>query len=306
MNEQASIENKVLLAYKKIAGRRDWYETRSLSWQERLRRYPFLTLRYALIDRFWKILIGLRLHGPLLSARTFWGDSMEVTFPDYRCIYHEGLIDGRELPVEDFLVHFLKEGDVCIDVGANIGFYTLLTSALVGESGKVYAFEPTPRTFQILSRNSSDKMNVTRVNAALMESEGKGIIADYGVLMSGLNTVLEDPAEAPDGISVLPIDTTTLDAYCKKNGIVPSFIKIDAEGAEESVLTGGVETLTAHYPILIIEVQREAPQEVVRRLETLGYRAYQFSGNTPVPYAIGEKLLCPNMLFMHTSGTTKR
>ena len=82
---------------------------------------------------------------------------MQVTFPDYRSIYHHGLIDGRELPVENFLVQFLKEGDVCIDVGANVGFYTLLTSALVGESGRIYAFEPTPRTFHILTSNSIQK-----------------------------------------------------------------------------------------------------------------------------------------------------
>jgi len=296
----------VLTAYKKTMRQSDWYETRSLSWQLRLRRHPLLTLYYALIDRFWKIVIALGLHGSLLSARTFWGDRMMVTFPDYRCIYHHGLIDGRELPVENFLVHLLREGDVCLDVGANVGFYTLLSSALVGESGKVYSFEPTPRTFGILTANTAKKNNVTRINVALMETEGKRKLADYGVEKSGLNAVVQsgdqhEDAEVGMRSTVLSVEATTLDSYCSEHNIRPTFMKIDTEGAEEMVLKGGHTTLAAHHPTLIIEVQREAPENVVAFLAALGYQAYQFVGNAPMPFAIGDTLVCPNLLFMYTS-----
>ncbi|OGG41020.1 hypothetical protein A2118_02125 [Candidatus Kaiserbacteria bacterium GWA2_50_9] len=291
--------NTVLSAYKKIIGNSDWYQTRSFSWPERLRRYPLLTLRYALIDRYWKIAIALGFHDSFLTARTFWGEYMQVTFPDYRCIYHHGLIDGRELPVEDFLVQFIKEGDVCVDVGANVGFYTLLFSALVGERGRVYAFEPTPRTFGILRKNSSDKQNVTLVNVALMEMEGERNLADYGAEKSGLNTVL--PKSSNNGIrpSLLSVEVMTLDSYCFVHNIRPTFIKIDVEGAEEMVLMGGRKTLAEHHPVLIVEVQREASQPVVALLSDLGYQAYQFVDNTPVPFVAGDTLGCPNMLFMH-------
>lgn len=285
-------------AYAKAMRRSNWYLARSLPWPKRLWRHPLLTLRYALIDRFWKIAIALRLHGPFLTARTFWGDRMQVVFPGYRSVYHHGLIDGRELPVQNFLVQFLKEGDVCLDVGANIGFYTLLASALVGESGRVYAFEPTPRTFNILTTNSDTKKNVVRVNAALMDAEGKKELADYGAEMSGLNTMF--PSDAPRNASVEThlVQATTLDAYCKSHDIRPTFIKIDTEGAEEAVLLGGRQTLAAHHPVLVIEVQREAPLGVVAFLAALGYEAYQFIGNVPVPYVRKEALACPNMLFM--------
>lgn len=295
----------ILSAYKKTMRLDDWYQTRSLSWQKRLQCHPVLTIRYALIDRFWKILIALGLHGSFLEARTFWGDRIQVTFPDYRSIYHHGLIDGRELPVENFLVQFLKEGDVCLDVGANVGFYTLLTSSLVGEGGKVYAFEPTPRTFDILRKNSTGKKNVTHINAALMEAEGKRDLADYGAEKSGLNTIL--PTSSPDGISpvMFSVEATTLDSYCLSHDIRPTFIKIDTEGAEEMVLKGGLKTLAAHHPVLIIEVQRETPQNVITVLSALGYQAYQFVGNTPVPYTSEETLLCPNMLFLHEGAAKK-
>lgn len=294
----------ILAAYKKNMEQSDWYQTRLLPWQKRLYRHPFLTFRYALIDRFWMSIIALGLHSPFLEANTFWGDRMHVTFPDYRSIYHHGLIDGRELPVENFLVQFLQEGNVCIDVGANVGFYTLLSSALVGESGKVYAFEPTPRTFAILSQNSADRKNVTRVNVALMDTEGKRDLIDYGTLKSGLNSVLSNSGfseEVQDGIesTVLSIEATTLDSYCLNHHIQPTFIKIDTEGAEEMVLKGGRKTLATHHPVLIIEVQRKTPQDVIALLTALGYQAYQFVGNTPVPYADGDVLMCPNMLFMY-------
>lgn len=284
----------------------DWYQTRSLAWWKRLQRHPLLTLWYAVIDRFWKISIGLGLHNSFLGARTFWGDRMLVTFPDYRSIYHHGLIDGRELPVENFLVQFLKDGDVCLDVGANVGFYTLLTSVLVGESGKVYAFEPTPRTFAILRSNAGNRSNVTCVNAALMEKEGRRNLVDHGVEKSGLNSIMLTASEDDGRSTVCPVDAITLDSYCAQHDIRPTFIKIDTEGAEEMVLQGGRTTLTEHHPVLIIEVQREAPQNVVAMLSYLGYRPYHFDGNTPIPYAIGGVLSCPNMLFMHESDTKKK
>lgn len=289
----------VLSAYKKATLNRDWYETRALPWQKRFQRHPFLTLRYAIIDRLWKIIIALGLHDSFLEACTFWGDRMQVTFPDYRSIYHHGLIDGRELPVENFLVQFLKEGDVSIDIGANIGFYTLLSSVLVGKAGKVYAFEPTPRTFDILRKNTADKVNITRINAALMEAEGKRNLVDYGVLKSGLNTIFPMSSKEESQLTIISIDATTLDSYCLAHHIRPTFIKIDTEGAEEMVLKGGRRTLAAHHPTLIIEVQRESPHSVVALLADIGYHAYQFVENTPMPYASGDTLACPNMLFMY-------
>jgi FkbM family methyltransferase len=258
-----------------------------------------------LVDRFWGVLIALGLHGPLLSARTFWGERIEVTFPDYRCIYHHGLIDGREFPVEHFLVHFLEEGDVCIDVGANVGFYTTLFSVLVGKSGKVYAFEPTPRTFSILTRNTARKANVVLINKALMEGTGKRDLIDYGVERSGLNAIALSPSEEREASHLLSVDAITLDSYCSAHNVRPTFIKIDTEGAEKMVLTGGRHTLIEQRPVLIVEVQRESPQEVVALLGEYGYKAYKFIGNNAVPYVEGQLLQCPNMLFRHESDSRK-
>jgi len=258
-----------------------------------------LTLRCAIIDRYWTIVIALGLHDSFLRARTFWGDRMQVTFPDYRSIYHHGIIDGRELPVENFLVQSLQEGDMCLDVGANVGFYTLLASALVGNSGNVYAFEPTPRTFAILRKNSADKKNVICVNVALMEAQGKRKLSDYGAEKSGLNTVLPISFQNGEKTTVLSVDAMTLDSYCHDHSIRPTLIKIDTEGAEEMVLKGASKTLALYHPVLIIEVQRDTPQNIVALLADFGYQAYQFVENTVVLYTNRDKLQCPNMLFVY-------
>lgn len=285
--------------YARIIRASDWFKTRSRPWRERIIRHPFLTVWYAIIDKYWKVVIRLGLHDSFLFATTFWGDQMRVTFPDYRSIYHHGLIDGRELPVEDYLVRNLREGDTFIDVGANIGFYSLLASALVGKFGKVYAFEPTPRTFTLLVWNTSAKSNVILKQAALMERAGVRELSDYGVEKSGLNTII--PLSIPDDIepTKISVEATTLDAYCSEYDIRPTLIKIDTEGAEEMVLRGGREILTTHHPVLIIEVQRKSPETVIELLESVGYRAQHYIENTVVPYNIGEPLQCPNMLFTY-------
>lgn len=302
MKQESRKNEHIISAYLEAVQRSsNWYEAYQLPWWQRLLRHPLLTLRYALTDRFWMTLIALRLHAPFLKARTFWGDTMRVTFPDYRSFYHHGLAEGRELPLQNFLVHFLQEGDVCLDVGANVGIHTLLTAALVGESGKVYAFEPTPRTFDILTANSDNKPNVTRAKMALMEDEGKRNLIDYGVEKSGLNAVLLTSFQDDPQASTLLIDTTTLDEFCRSQGIRPTFIKIDTEGTEEMVLRGGRNTLVTHHPTLVIEVQRDNPRGVVTLLAAFGYQAYQFVENTPVRYADGDALRCPNMLFMYAT-----
>ena len=80
---------------------------------------------------FWKVLIRLG-HSPLIGARTFWGTPMKVVFPTYKSVYQFGILDSWELIVQKTMVERLTEGGVFIDIGANVGFYTLLASALVG------------------------------------------------------------------------------------------------------------------------------------------------------------------------------
>jgi len=131
----------------------------------------------------------------------------------------------------------VRPGAVALDVGANVGAYAVLLGRWVEPGGRVYAFEPSPETFAGLSRHLA--LNglgdtVVPVAAAVAGADGRGTLSGGG--LSGGNR-LDARGAGP------VVDTVSLDAFCAREGILPSFIKIDVEGAELEVLRGGRETI---------------------------------------------------------------
>ena len=131
-------------------------------------------------------------------------------------------------------------GIVALDVGANVGAYSVLLGQWVGASGRVYAFEPSRAAFRGLARhvslNAQDGV-VRVVGAAVSDVDGDAnlIVAD-----TAGESRLAGPTEMGATTSV---PTTTIDAFCRREGIQPSFIKIDVEGAELAVLRGARHTI---------------------------------------------------------------
>lgn len=138
-----------------------------------------------------------------------------------------------------------KPGAVVYDVGANVGFYTLLASVLVGPQGKVFAFEPLPRTIDILRRHVriNDLANVTIFAGAVSDHEGTarfdaGAIPEMGHL--------SDKGE-------FEVQLFQLDALLAAGRIAPpALMKIDVEGAEVDVLTGAKHILDTHRPHILL------------------------------------------------------
>jgi FkbM family methyltransferase len=145
---------------------------------------------------------------------------------------------GSFEPEETALVEsVIKPGDVVIDIGAHIGYYTLLFSKLVGTSGHVFAFEPAPDSCDLLRRNVSTNglNNVTIVNAAVGDNPGTGI------LYLG-STALDNRTASRTGGAAIPINVLSLDAYFCDNEKV-DFVKMDIQGAEPLALRGMEATL---------------------------------------------------------------
>ncbi|MFL5541196.1 MAG: FkbM family methyltransferase [Longimicrobiaceae bacterium] len=143
----------------------------------------------------------------------------------------------------------VRPGAVALDVGANVGAYTLLLGRWVGPEGRVYAFEPSPETFQGLTRHLA--LNglggtVVPVAAAVSRAAGRGTLSGGGV--SGGNR-LDAAGSGP------AVEMVSLDGFCEREGIVPSFIKIDVEGAELDVLCGARETIRRAGPKLALFVE---------------------------------------------------
>jgi FkbM family methyltransferase len=179
-------------------------------------------------------------------------------------------------------INKLKEGDVVFDVGAHIGYYTLLSSEIVGSAGKVVAFEPDPKNSYYLRKhiciNRTD--NVTIVNKAVTENDG------YTCFEQGSGTGTGHVS----GTGSLRIETISIDSYIEKTGVVPAFIKIDTEGAEVMVLNGAKRLLSSKRPVIFLSTHgKSIHEECCRLLSSLGYR---FEPITGVDIANTSELLC--------------
>ncbi|MEM2487619.1 MAG: FkbM family methyltransferase [Thermoproteota archaeon] len=178
----------------------------------------------------------------------------------------------------------IKEGMVVVDVGASFGFYTLLASKLVGKSGRVYAFEPDPRNFYLLTENVrlNQYTNVTCVKKAILDKPRfiKLFLSTKGPLTS---TVFP-------GYKVhnaINIEATSLDIFFKDINYVPiHVIKMDIEGAEMLAILGAEEVLKRNRDLKIfIEFYPEGirrsgftPETFFNKLLAHGFKIYVING----------------------------
>jgi len=169
-------------------------------------------------------------------------------------------------------------GDCCIDVGANLGYYTISLANWVGPTGLVVAFEPFPGNFAILEKNVhlNQLQNVILEPSALSDCNGS-LQLIYGVeeQFSATPSVGGYAVEG-DRVSI-KVPTRRLDDYVAGLGRAPGFIKIDVEGAELAVLEGARRTLAAVRPILLVEIHgwgTDESEKVLQVLSELHYDSY--------------------------------
>jgi FkbM family methyltransferase len=166
------------------------------------------------------------------------------------------------------LHEWLQPGDVAIDIGANCGTYTLRMSQLVGNGGQVFAFEPVPQTFAILTRllAVSDCTNVTALNLACSSRNGMASISVPDEAVTG-----EDLYRA----SLLTSEASSLSICCVRLDDVAlplerlRLVKIDVERHETEVIDGMWNVICSRRPIMIIE---NLPPPAADRLIAIGYR----------------------------------
>lgn len=203
----------------------------------------------------------------------------------YRTVYFKG---SYEPGVSALVTRLLRSGDVCLDIGANIGWYTTLCASLVGPTGAVHAFEPLPPTFRRLERNVQllgDAAHVHLTCAALGETPGTGTLHVFPGVPDGHTSL---SAFGRSDAATHACAVTTIDACLTERGLdAVTFVKLDIEGAELACLRGADRLFAQPTPPLwIVEMALAtsrgfgyAPDDLVRYLETHG--DYEF-------FAIGE------------------
>jgi len=143
-----------------------------------------------------------------------------------------------------FLLHFLRPEDTFVDIGANIGSYTILASAEVG--AKSFSFEPIPQTFQNLVNNISINQIGEKVNCYNIGLGSEKKVLKFTNNLDTVNHITQSNEQ--DGIDV---QVDRLDDIIKD--IVPTLIKIDVEGYETEVIKGGLKSIL-NSQVVIIEL----------------------------------------------------
>ncbi|HEX7315543.1 MAG TPA: FkbM family methyltransferase [Pyrinomonadaceae bacterium] len=222
----------------------------------------------------------IQLHQPLVAAHPAIG---RVGLPHFSLyVLTTGYI-GQELSGGSWEPHvtrvvegLLKEGDTFLDIGANVGYFTMLGSRLVGPSGRVIAVEPNPQNVQLLCANilENDASNVTLFPLAVSDSEAVLKFVDDG---SNAGVVNEWTQEQWKRFHFL-VPSARLDDLLAGRRV--DAVKIDVEAHEPVVLRGMEETIRRHRPTIVTEFHpwsmgihnREEPADYLRQLRSYGYR----------------------------------
>lgn len=174
-----------------------------------------------------------------------------------------------------FVRALVGPGMKLIDIGANFGVYALALGGCVGEAGRVWAFEPTPRVAAALRRSCAENgyAQVEVIEAAVAERSGRARLLDRGGAELQ-QIIFDDEATAGAG----QVAVTCLDEWAGAAGWPPiDFIKIDAEGQEAGIVRGGQNFFATQSPLVMAEYLNgeERNDEMIRAFAALGYAAWR-------------------------------
>jgi FkbM family methyltransferase len=195
-----------------------------------MKLFNFLVYLYDVLYRLYMKVVG-KIQ-PSTDATTVFGARFKCVRTDYiqRRIAFFGLFEPN---LTYFISSVLKPGDVFIDVGANIGYFTMLAAKCVGASGKVYAIEASPSTYDLLIANLrlNEVKNVEAINMAVTDKECHVRIQSNDTRNIGANSVHIVASSAVDSVVGRPLQDIVAPNLGRAR-----FIKIDVEGAENLIL----------------------------------------------------------------------
>jgi len=199
------------------------------------------------------------LQGPLKGKRWIAGSST-----------HGCWLGSYEFAKQQQFVRHIRRGDVVYDIGAHVGFYTLLSSQLVGDNGHVVAFEPFPSNIRFLRNhlklNNID--NVTVVEKAVSDRHGQARFETSE--STSMGHLVSESNSAP----TINVDIVALDQYIKEAQLpLPNVLKVDIEGAEFGFLCGARQLLAGREIKLFLATHGyKVHAQCLEFLQDLGYR----------------------------------
>ena len=285
-------------AYKSIVPQRIRKGIHNRSWLRHRAKWEAIRSTPKSLTRSLGGGVRLKLYGDSRLCEMLYFDQFE---PETRC----------------FLDAYLRSGDVFLDIGANVGLYTIAAARTVGVCGEVHAFEPCAQTFSRLEENVrlNALRNVSCHRLALSDTNAE---AQLSIAKDGFDAwnSLGKPYMGEDG-GQETVQTVTLDSFVSQHRLENRItaMKIDVEGWENQVLAGAEKLLSApNAPALCIEFTEQAAQlagsscaALYRTLERLGFQMFTV-GDTPetvVPFALCDPFPNVNLLALKDAAAVR-
>ncbi|WP_354700426.1 methyltransferase [Paraconexibacter sp. AEG42_29] len=188
------------------------------------------------------------------------------------------ILDGDlEVPVQEALRRSVAPGATVYDIGANVGFFSLLCARFAGEAGRVLAFEPVPdlalQVQEAAQRSGLDGRVEVRAEAVALT---EGTEALY-VVQDASWSHLASRGNPGGAVATITVPTTTVDAVVTAGAPAPDVLKLDVEGSEGDVLRGARDTLRTHRPIVVVELH-DTHADALPVLRDAGYALEALDG----------------------------
>lgn len=249
----------------------------------------------------------------------------QIVMTSRKTEYHPGglkfiidMLDKRNVPLETFnfnnyekedsemIFKLINSDSHIIDIGANIGWYTIHTAAML-KKGTIHCFEPVPETHKKLKANIeiNNLSNITVNNIAL--SEKKQVLTFYFDPNQSGSSSSKNITEN-ESVVKIELDSITFDDYAEQNKLEQiDFIKCDVEGAELFVFQGALKSLEKYKPIIFTELLRKwaakfgyHPNDIISTLGNLGYEPFFVAGKKLNPIEkVDDSTVNTNFFFLH-------
>lgn len=239
-----------------------------------------LNWRHSLLTEFQRTVVTLNLSGLDTTPLFLIPDDTIITPMTIR----HGLWEANETY---WFCRSIGPGDTFVDVGANVGYFTVLAAQIVGDSGHIYAFEPNPEAFAMLQKNVrlNGLTNVTLEQKAVSNAPGE-LELYLATENKGDHRIFQARGESRESVTV---ETVVLDEYFKGRESEINFIKVDTQGAE-GVIVEGMKQIVQTNPQLRIAIEFSPwhlgefgfdPGKLVDMLEAVEFRSFDLGRGLP-------------------------
>ena len=196
-----------------------------------------------------KKISNLTISNPIISKTTLDEHTIFLNPNDKVCIETYADVDSYDPGSTAILKKLLKKDMNVINIGANIGYFTLLAAREVGPQGKIFAFEPFPKTVELLQKNV-DVNGYSNVDVVPMAVSDKTGTAKLSVGGSSLHNVIS--SRIITEMSLITVPQTSVDDFMSQKELSINFVVIDAEGSEPFILNGMAKTIEKNLNMVIM------------------------------------------------------